>query len=185
MLYVTVAFLYILCHGLTTLVVFPLQKVVMPEVSLYASVLYLPHGVRVLATWAMGWRAIPALFLGLALSNFIFLPADMKLHFDAVMIPAVLVGAASSFLAFEAVRFLGFDLYYGGQRRIEWRGLVAVGALASLIHSVLQSVIHSDLMSFEALVVAPLIYVIGDVAGLVVCMLALMFLFRSLRRFGL
>ena len=157
----------------------------MPEVSLYASVLYLPHGVRVLATWAMRWRAIPALFVGLALSNILFLSADMKVHFDAVMIPAILVGAASSFLAFEVIRFLGYDFYYGGGGRIEWKGLIAIGALSSLIHSVFQSLIHSNLMSFEALVLAPLIYVLGDIAGLVACMLALMFIFRWLRRFGL
>lgn len=42
-------------------VVTPLQSMFFPEFPSRASLLFLPHGIRVLTAWLLGWRAIPAL----------------------------------------------------------------------------------------------------------------------------
>ena len=46
-------------------VVTPFQRDTL-GIQSWASLLYLPHGVRVLAAWFMGWRAVPTLFLATA-----------------------------------------------------------------------------------------------------------------------
>ena len=48
-----VAGAYILAHGLTALVVTPMQARLLPDVTMFASLVYLPHGVRVLSAWLM------------------------------------------------------------------------------------------------------------------------------------
>ena len=69
MYFFVVVLAYVFCHGVTSLLITPLQSHFLPEVTIFASFLYLPHGVRVLATWAYGWRAVPALLLGAGLSE--------------------------------------------------------------------------------------------------------------------
>lgn len=59
---------YVLAHGLTALLITPMQSRLMPELTIFASLAYLPHGVRVLSTWLLGKRAFLPLFLGAFLS---------------------------------------------------------------------------------------------------------------------
>ena len=59
MTYLLIVLAYVFCHGLTSLVVTPVQSILLPEITMFASLIYLPHGVRVLASWASGWKAIP------------------------------------------------------------------------------------------------------------------------------
>ena len=76
MTFAIIVLAYILCHGVTTLVVSPLQSAILPDVTIFASLVYLPHGVRVLSTWAYGWKAIPALAVGASISAWLFRPAE-------------------------------------------------------------------------------------------------------------
>ena len=54
---------YMLAHGLTAWLITPVQALLLPDVTAFASLVYLPHGVRVLATWLLG----PIAFVPLAL----------------------------------------------------------------------------------------------------------------------
>jgi hypothetical protein len=60
-----------LCYLLACLVAFellmPIQLRVFPGVESDSSLLFLPHGVKVLAAWLLGWRATIALFPGVFL----------------------------------------------------------------------------------------------------------------------
>jgi hypothetical protein len=58
------AVLYTAAFGLVVFVLNPLQSLVLPEVTNFASLVFVPHGLRVMATVVMGARAIPGLFLG-------------------------------------------------------------------------------------------------------------------------
>ena len=69
---------YVLCHGITAFVVEPVQELFIPHVTIFASLIYLPHGVRVLATWMMGWRAIIPLCTGAYLSHLAFTPVEVR-----------------------------------------------------------------------------------------------------------
>jgi hypothetical protein len=49
---------YLITFFLSIYVFLPFQAQYTPELAAYASVLFLPHGVRVLSAWLLGWRAI-------------------------------------------------------------------------------------------------------------------------------
>jgi hypothetical protein len=175
---------YVLCHGLTAQVVTPIQSLFLPEVTVFASLVYLPHGVRVLATWAYGWKAVPALVVGVAISAWLFSPPEDLNFLEPALIEGILVGSASAFVAFEITRLAGFNFYFGGSRKLHWKGLLAVGALSSVINSFGQTLVYSGLIDLEKVIGVWAIYATGDLIGLVVCMFALMFVFRWNRVFG-
>ena len=184
MIFLIIIFAYILCHGLVALLITPLQSIFFPELTVFASLVYLPHGVRVLATWAYGWRAIPALVVGVSLSAYIFTPSEDLNILEPALLEGIVVGAVSAFAAFELMRLFGYDCYFGRLRALNWKGLIAVGALASLVNSIGQTLVYSGLIGLRQVPGALFVYAAGDLVGLILCMVALMFVFRWLRIFG-
>ena len=176
---------YIFCHGLTSFVVTPVQSMVLPKATVFASLMYLPHGVRVLATWAYGWKAIPALIVGVSISAWLFRPAEELDFLEPALLEGILVGALSAFLAFELARLLGFNFYFGSSRKLNWKGMIVIGAISSIINSIGQTIVFSGLINVDQLAKTLAIYAIGDLVGLVTCMIALMFVFRWIRGFEL
>ena len=175
---------YVLCHGLTALVVTPVQSIVLPEITVFASLVYLPHGVRVLATWILGWKAVPALVAGVSISAWIWSPSEDLNFLEPALAGGILVGSASAFVAFEIARLVGINVYLGGSRRLKWKGLIAVGALSSVVNSLGQTLVYSGIIDLEKVIGVWAVYAIGDLVGLIVCMVVLMFVFRWSRVFG-
>lgn len=175
---------YVLCHGLTALVVTPVQSIVLPEITVFASLVYLPHGVRVLATWILGWKAVPALVAGVSISAWIWSPSEDLNFLEPALAGGILVGSASAFVAFEIARLVGINVYLGGSRRLKWKGLIAVGALSSVVNSFGQTLVYSGIIDLEKVIGVWAVYAIGDLIGLIVCMVFLMFVFRWSRVFG-
>ncbi|WP_234423522.1 hypothetical protein [Tateyamaria sp. Alg231-49] len=184
MSFVIIILAYVLCHGLIAMVVTPLQSLILPEITVFASLVYLPHGVRVLATWAYGWKAVLALAVGASMSAWLFSPSEDLRLLESALVQSILVGSASAFIAFEIARLAGFDLYFGGSRKLHWKGMIAVGALSSVINSLGQTIVYSGLIDLEKVIWVWAIYAAGDLIGLVACMFALLFIFRWSRVFG-
>lgn len=181
MFFVIVALAYVLCHGLTDAFVAPLQRVFFPEETVFAALIYLPHGVRVLATWAFGWKAVPALLVGALCSVWLF-SSDQEVAFLSTQLwEGIILGSVSALLAFEFARLTGHDLYAGREHKLSWRGMIVVGALSSVINSIGQTAVYSGLIGLEDLGKVLVMYAIGDLAGVVLGMISLMFVFRWLR----
>ncbi|MDF0599102.1 hypothetical protein P1J78_00020 [Psychromarinibacter sp. C21-152] len=172
---------YILAHGLTAMLITPLQARIIPDITAFASLVYLPHGVRVLATWLLGRVAFVPLCIGAFLSEVIFTPAETSSAMDAVILVSIAVGAASAIAAFEMFRLFGKNLYAGQTFQVHWKWLLLVGILASVINSVGQSIVFSGtfLPGFSFAVLST--YAIGDLVGLIITTLALMLVFRGMR----
>jgi len=175
---------YILAHAVTAFVVTPVQGIFLPEYTVFASLIYLPHGIRVLATWAFGWRAIPALVCGVCMSAWLFSPTNDLLFLEPSLLMGILVGAFSAFLAFELVRLVGYDQYYGRSEIVNWKVLIMIGAISSIINSVGQTLVYSGLIGQGKVPGTLAIYAVGDLVGLIVCMVVLMFCFRWARWFS-
>ncbi|WP_323784396.1 hypothetical protein [Leisingera sp.] len=175
---------YIICHGLTAWAVTPVQQLFLPEITVFASLIYLPHGVRVLSVWLLGWKAVPPLAAGAVLSELIFTPGTVLPVGEPVLWQSIAVGAFSAYAAFEIAWLFGWTLYAGQTRRIAWTGLLAVGGLASVINSLGQSVVFSGLIFPGGQLPVMAVYAAGDLIGLAVCMIALMLIFRWLRLAG-
>ena len=182
--FLIIVLLYVVCHGLTALVVTPIQSIFLPDVTVFASLMYLPHGVRVLATWAYGWKAVPALIVGVSLSAWLFSSSEDLNFLEPALIESILVGSASAFIAFELARFAGYNFYFGGTKKLRWKGMIAVGALSSVINSLGQTLVYSELINLHELIGVWAVYALGDLMGLIVCMVVLMFVFRWSRVFS-
>lgn len=182
--HVIVIVAYLVAHAATSLLVYPVQSHFLEDVSVFASLVYLPHGVRVLATWLYGWKAITPLILGAIASEMLLTPGRDLSVYQPVLVPSVLVGAVSAFCAFEFLRATGRNFYACAQRHIGWKNLILAGAVASVFNSLGQSAVFSGLILPDAAATTFAIYMIGDIAGLVVTMVVLMFAFRWLRIAG-
>jgi hypothetical protein len=172
---------YVIAHGLTAFVVTPVQSRFFPEYTVFASLIYLPHGVRVLATWAFGWKAIPALIIGVCVSALLFSPNQDLDFLESRLLMGILVGAFSAFLAFELVRRVGYDCYHGSSGRMNWKNMIGIGVISSVINSVGQTLVYSGLIGLGKAPITLVFYAVGDLVGLIVCMLVLMFFFRWVR----
>lgn len=178
-----VAAAYIFCFALTAFLVTPLQRLILPEVTAFASLCFFPHGVRVLATWAFGWKAIPGLFVGAVVSLVLLTPTEYADILRPAVLESILLGSVVSYAIFEGARLLGYDFYWSPSNKLGWRSLVIIGAVASIANSVGNALIYSGLIGINQLKSVLLVYVMGDIIGLIACMLALMLGFRWVRLF--
>ena len=66
---------------------------------------------------------------------------------------------------------------------MDWKWLLIVGAVASVLNSVGQPIVFSGLILPDQVFVALVVFAVGDLFGLTVTMLMLMVIFRWLRLF--
>ena len=88
---------YLVAYVLSIYALLPLQSAYTPQLTSYASLLFLPHGIRVLTAWLYGWKAIPLLAPAALLTHWMNLGAD---GFTLVGIVGVFSGIVCSALAF-------------------------------------------------------------------------------------
>ncbi|MGR3370488.1 MAG: hypothetical protein ACU0DU_24135 [Sagittula sp.] len=172
---------YVLCHGLTALLVTPLQHRIVSEVTVFASLAYLPHGVRVMAVWIWGWRAVPALMLGAYASELLFTPEAASSITEPVLFFSILVGALSALLGFEALRIAGLVDYAGRDTPPRWPQIFLVGLVTSVLNSLGQSFVFSGQMAPEHWAPVMAVYALGDVIGLCLVVLGMVLIRRALR----
>ena len=180
--FLIVVAVYVLCHGVTALLVTPVQNLFAANVTVFASLIYLPHGVRVLATWLLGWKTFFPLFAGAFLSELLFTPAQTLTFTEPVILGSIAVGAISAYVGFVIANVFGRDLNVGRVRTMHWKWLLVVGTIASVFNSVGQIIVFSGLIVPDDVFVVLATYAIGDLVGLVVSMLVLMIVFRWIRR---
>ena len=126
--------------------------------------LFLPHGIRVFATYFMGFRALPPLLIGQLICLQLFPHPGSSLAM-------CLAGACCAPLAFEMFKQAGINLYYSkGTQSLNWQVLLLVGIIASLINDIGSRLILS--VEAPAALFSPsyfLFVMIGDITGLIVC----------------
>ncbi|WP_424832658.1 hypothetical protein [Ruegeria sp.] len=160
---------YVVASLLTFEVLMPLQNVFFPEYPSHASLLFLPHGVRVLAAWLLGWRAIFALLPG------VFLVFAMVGGWD-VLLPsrllAIVIAVTTVPAVFYACRWVGWDLFPHPNRQPCWSCVMGVGVITSVLVAILTN------LAFGSATIEYFAYLIGDISGLFFLMLVLYFSFR-------
>ncbi len=179
---VLLAAVYIVAHGATAFVVEPIQSRLFEDVTVFASLLYLPHGVRVISTWIWRWQAIPGLILGALIAELLFTDASIVAMLEPVLLESILVGALSAYIAFEALRLAGEDIYAGRNLRLQWTHLLVIGIVSSLVNSIGQSIVFGGFVMPDDAFLVVLFYAIGDIFGLLAVMLLAVLAFRRLER---
>lgn len=153
-----VSALYVWAYFATIYLAGPVQQAILPTAVM--SLVFLPHGVRVLAAWLYGWRSVTYLLLGAVLCN---------LHFagDRALAPEVLAGTAVSLLsaplALAALRRVAPGLAFRvGETPL--RKIVVLGAVASVLNLSGLAVAYG---------LAPLelaVTLLGDMTGLLIAL---------------
>ena len=154
----------------------PLQKILLTENSLMASVLFLPHGVRAIAFFLFGLKA--AIYL---------LPAHYAMWYISVhgadigmdrFAPLVsILGCLIGYLLFLSIRnFLPDNIYDKG-----WVLVMIIITFSAFFNSIGLSRLHSSTGDFEYL----LAYFWGDVLGGFIFLLLAMYIWRILKNSNL
>jgi hypothetical protein len=142
----------------------PLQDKVFPGLTQYLSLVFLPHGVKVLSTAVAGARAIPGLAIGSGISAYFFWNVtDLRL-----MIGLTLVAATTAWIVFELLHKIGFNAYFLSltERQPPARNLIAAGILCSVVNGVLMSIVLAAMDQPPSLSWIILTIAVGDLLGL-------------------
>lgn len=167
-----VSVLYVGAFAITFGLLMPAQRMVLPEFANYASILFLPHGVRVLTAWLFGWRAVLLLAPGGLLTH-AYLHGSAAFSIDYFF--AAFFGIICATSTFWLFARMGMDFHREQAKMISWREIVLAGSFASIINVAGTSYFYgSDIRSSSA-------YFIGDLGGLLACMVILMLGFRWMR----
>ena len=169
---------YLALHFLQFFVIFPLEAKYGSNVTWLASLFFFPHLVRVLAVWMLGPLAFFALLPADIIVHLILHP-DRQLTDIQMLIP--LVGSGCAIVAFELFKLAGMNFYMVATNTSNWRPLLLIGAAASVINSVISTLLYQGLILPEQTLLLLGNYLVGDILGLFFGLLVLMVLMRLLR----
>ena len=163
---------YTAAYTFTLGFIYPVQKILLPENFLMASILFLPHGVRAIAFFLFGLRAavylLPAHYAMWYISVH---GADIGLDFFSPLVSVL--GCLIGYLLFLGVRnFLPDNIYDKG-----WVLVTIIIAFSALFNSIGLSRLHSSAGDFDYL----LAYFWGDVLGGLMFLLLAMYIWRILK----
>jgi len=140
------------------------------------SLLFLPHGVRIMATWCVRSEAVLPLFLGEAIAWVIFGATSTN-----TILLSALVGSISVLLVFEMFKLANVNLYYGGRIAFTWRLAIVIAFVSSCLNSVGHAYALSLLIPEYDIFIEISKYVVGDVLGTFVTFLIGMQILRFMR----
>ena len=150
-------------------------------IAFAASFLYLPHGLRVLATLIGGRKVIPGLFLGHIFSGVyihLFVSDKVLSFFDILNLKTSIVILLTSIGSSFCVLFAIFILKFSSNdiRSITLKTILIVSILSSIINSFFSNAIY--FLSYENWEIGTQFvqYIIGDLIGTIVIFYILKFL---------
>lgn len=170
--FLIVSVAYIASYTLVGGFVLPLQKILLPEFTTSISLLFLPHGVRLLAVHYFGWKAIP-LLLPSSYLMWVLTVFGADITIDLLQPLASLIAC---FVGYKLVAMFvsRAQLRFGKQ---EWKLLIAAGVLSSFLNGISNSMLYGS----SQLSLYILGYVIGDVLGQIALMLVLIYILKFIR----
>jgi len=163
--------------------IYPVEAKLLPLYSQYASLMYLPHAVRVLATTIYGSKTFFVLLPAILFETFLFYPmTDGLLSLTTLSI--AIIGAVCAPVAFILIKLIGGALVPGfdaARAAFNWRYVFVGGIIASAINSIGLTAFFFDLSDFAAASLAMARFFLGDSIGLLASLIMLTFVFRILR----
>ena len=180
---VIVSIAYIVSMLFVREIIVPFQKTYLPAITTFAALIFPLHGVRVLSAWAFGKWSIAYLFMANIIMHLVLTPdADFthKSFYAWCLVSTV------CWFSFELFRVCGFNLHSheNAINNSTWRNLILIAFVSSVFNSLGHNIIFAGDILPENSLNTMLAFLIGDTLGTVVCLLALMILFRSLRKVG-
>ena len=165
---------YIVLFTLTFGVIMPAQSVLFTFLPMNISLLFLPHGVRILAIYLYGCRAalylLPAHLATWAYLYF-YLGSEQSISSSVVSIAASLLAMLIVFWKVEGLTLV--------TKKDDWKGILLAGAIASILNGLGHANLYGTAggLNVEWIMIT-LGFMIGDVSGLFFLMVILIYVFR-------
>ena len=170
--------LHVAAFIIQTSIILPFEIAAAGHIGSLASVLFLPHAVKVLSVWLLGPKAFLALFPAELFISYLFFRYDFD---SATLLLIALWGSASAVIAFEFLRLMNLAVYPKNTASINWRSLVFAGCLASFFNSVGGTYLKREGLAPTEIFELLSRYLIGDIGGLLFCLIGLMLILRYRR----
>ena len=174
---IVVTTFFVLSYQLVDLIIDPIQSWFLA--TGYASLLFLPHGVRVLAVFLYGPGRASLYLLIASIVSLLLSDNQMDKSF-LTMIMQTLTGALCAPLAYQLLKFsFGSNhISLGSVSPKTWRGILTVIIVSSLLNGLFQTLSIGFGNTGIADVVLSLKYTVGDIVGAIFVLFVANFLLR-------
>ena len=175
-----VAIVFLGAFTIQLIVVMPLELALTNENTAFASFLFLPNAVRVIAAWLLGPKSLFGIIPAGLVFTFVTETPSTDGHELLLKLAASVYASSSAVLALEFMKFCRIDVSPKDGVSIDWRTVVFAGVFASIINSVGSTWLkHQRFESSEVMEVISR-FIIGDTMGLFLGLLTLMISMRYL-----
>ena len=178
--FATIFVAFVLAYALVGFAVEPIQHQFLSSSTMTGSLLFIPHGIRVLAVWLCGVRAILPLIAAEFLGGIFLWQPDVGLD---VLLGSSMVGGLCVYLTFEVFRLAGIEMRPDGKdfALTNWKSLILLASIASVFNSIGKQIFFGSLapLTDEVLILA--MFWIGDTLGTFACLLLLIGIRRRFR----
>jgi hypothetical protein len=171
---------FVFAFALVDLVVEPVQHQFLSSSTMAGSLLFIPHGIRVLAVWLCGVRAILPLIAAEFLGGIFLWQPDVGLD---VLLGSSMVGGLCVYLTFEVFRLAGIEMRPDGKDSAltNWKSLILLASIASVFNSIGKQIFFGGLVPLTDEVLILAMFWIGDTLGTFACLLLLIGIRRRFR----
>jgi len=178
--FAVIALAYIVGYLLVDYIVAPIQYLYLSRDFTVGSLLFVPHGIRVLAVWLCGSRAILPLIIAELLCTVLLWQPDVAI---STSLGSSMVGGICVYLTFELFRLAGIEMQPDGKDSAltNWKSLILLASIASVFNSVGKQIFFESLapLTDEILILA--MFWVGDTLGTFACLLLLIGIRRGFR----
>lgn len=170
-----------------TELIVPIQSYFLPELTLFAALVFPVHGIRVLAAWLFGWYSVIYLFVANIFIFFLLSRHEENLYallsFQSV-IAWVLVSVICIF-TFDLLKISGVDTKTSIVKvnNQAWKIIILVGFISSVFNSLGHNLIFTSSILPENSLRLIFAFLIGDTAGTVVCLVMMIYIFKLFSRY--
>ena len=171
---------YVLAFALVEFVVAPIQHQFVSSSTMAGSLLFIPHGIRVLAVWLCGVRAILPLILAEFLGGVFLWQPDVGLD---VLLGSSMVGGLCVYLTFELFRIAGIEMRPDGKHSAltNWKSLILIASIGSVFNSIGKQIFFGSLSPLADEIMTLAMFWVGDTLGTFACLLLLIGIRRRFR----
>ena len=178
---VIVAICYFLVLLFEIEVVFPIERSLLTEHPRIASIIFLPHAVRVLSTVIIGPKVFFVLFPTILMSGYFLFGSYGGVMSWPLVIDAA-IGASCAPIAFLMVKRAFRKRPDFQLTLLNWRMVFLIGAVASVLNSIMRVTLLGAFKTVPHIFEGVAKFIIGDMVGLLIGLVTLVFAFRIIRR---
>ena len=170
--FVVIALTYTVGYLLVDYIVAPVQYLYLSRDFTVGSLLFIPHGIRVLSVWLCGSRAILPLIIAELLCTVMLWQPDVAL---STSLGSSMVGGLCVYLTFELFRLAGIEMRPDGKDSAltNWKSLILLAGIASIFNSTGKQIFFESLAPLADQVLIIAMFWIGDTLGTFACLLLL------------